>query len=200
MTRPLALLPLCGACLPDISHTLDPGPPPSEPPVVVVVDTADTGTAPLPVAEITMDATDYELWVGLDLDTFDPAADPEGTTWDLRFRRFEVALDGGVSGSGGVEVTALDEVPFDEVLQVAAGALFVTDEPDADGDGVPEYALADWYLYDEATHRLDPAPRTYVVRTTDDALYRLAFEAYYDENGTPARIALRTGPLTHPEE
>lgn len=206
MNRHLPMLLLCGGCLPDISHTLDPGPPPSDEPEVVVIipepaETGDTGALPpLPVAQITIDATDYERWVGLDLDTFDPNADPDGTTWDLRFRRFEVALDGGASGAGGVEVAALDEIPFDEVSQPPDGALFVTDQPDADGDGIPEYALADWYAYDESTHRLDPVPRTYVVRTTEDVLYRLAFDAYYDENGTPARISLRTGPLTHPEE
>jgi hypothetical protein len=192
------------ACLPDISDSLDPGPPPRAETTVVVVteppvrESGDTATEePLPVAEITVDATAYDVWSGLDLDAFDPLADPDGAAWDLRFRRFEVALNGGVSGGGGVEVTWLAGVPFDQVLDVPVDATWVTDEPDADGDGTPEHALIDWYDYDEDTHELSPADRTYVVRTTEGVPYRLAFEAYYDASGTPARIRIRTGPLSH---
>ncbi|MEZ4240287.1 MAG: HmuY family protein [Myxococcota bacterium] len=197
MTRLLPLLSL-GACLPDLSDSLDPGPPPADTDTVVVVtpgtpDTGDTAApVALPVAELVVDATAYDAWVGLDLDALDPAADPDGTAWDLRFQRFQVALH----GEAGVEVAALDGVPFDDVRSVPDGLVWQGDLPDADGDGVPEYALADWYDYDEATHELTPADRTWLVRTTEGAVHRLAFLAYYDDNGTPARIRLRAGPLT----
>lgn len=197
---------LVAACLPDISGSLDPGPPPDPDDTDVVVvttptvpaDTADTGPdepPPLPVAEITVDATDPGRWVGLDLDAFDPGADPDGEAWDLRFRRFEVAVSGGVSGAGGVEVARLEGVPFEDALAVPSDAVWATDLPDADGDGVLEYVFVDWYDYDQATHLLSPADRTYAVRTTEGAVYRLRFESYYDDAGTPARIRLRTGPL-----
>ena len=65
-----------------------------------------------------------------------------------------------------------------------------SDEGDADDDGVPEYALLDWYDYDYDTHELSPAERRWVVRTTEGAFFELGFESYYDAAGTPARIRL----------
>lgn len=190
----LPLLCLVG-CLPDISASIDPGPLDTAPDVLI-----DPGTGDEPfVAELEIDATDHELWQGLDLDALDPSADADGPSFDLAFRRFEVKLNGGVSGDGGVEAVVLDAVPFEEISEVPA-CCWITDEADADGDTVPEYALLTWYDYDYDTHQLAPADRTYVIRTTEQAVFRLAFVSYYNENGTPARIALRVGPLSAPEE
>lgn len=189
MSRALLLLLLPGCLLPDLSGALDPGRARSDEPVLIG-DTAD----PLFVVELTVDATDAERWVGFDLDALELPVDPEGATWDLRFRRYEVELDGGVSGDGDVAVAWVD-ASFDGLTEVPDGIAWLTDGPDADGDGVPERALDGWYVYDQATHQLSPAPGAWLVRTNAGALFRLAFLSYYDPAGTPARLRLQVGPL-----
>lgn len=156
-------------CYPSLEDTLDPGP-------TEVAQPSDG---------VRIDATDYDVWVGLDLDTL-AFVDDASASWDLAARRFEVKLNGGVSGDGGVEVADVDP---DAPGQIPAEGWY-TDEPDADGDGVPEYALQDWYLYDYETHELSPAPQTWLVRTTEGGIVELAFASYYDDAGTPARILL----------
>ncbi|MCB9689009.1 MAG: HmuY family protein [Alphaproteobacteria bacterium] len=190
---------LAGCLLPDLSGSLDPGPPAQTTPPVVVVTTGTGDTAePLVVAELTVDATDHDLWVGLDLDTLDPAAPADDPSVDLRLRRFEVLTNGGASGDGGVLVARLDGVAFADVHAVPTGLDWRADEPDADEDGHVEGVFDDWYVYDETTHELTPAPVTWLVRTTEDAVFRLVFLSYYDPSGTPARVSLRVGTL-HPD-
>ncbi|MEM6927585.1 MAG: hypothetical protein AAF602_11690, partial [Myxococcota bacterium] len=55
----LALLGVSGCLMPDLSDTLDPGPQ-TDPDAVIRSDGA--------VTELTVDATDQEAWVALDLD------------------------------------------------------------------------------------------------------------------------------------
>ncbi len=165
--------------LPDISDTLDPGP------------VADSGANDVGIdgdsGEIVVDATDYDVWVGLDLDTLSFTG-ADDVAHDLAFKRFEVDLQEGLAAA------AVEGVAFEDVTEVPEEG-WRTDEPDADGDGIPEYALADWYDYDKETHTLSPADRIYVVETTEAAAYKLGFVSYYDDAGTPAMITLQVALL-----
>lgn len=162
-----------GCLMPDLSDTLDPGPPPSAQAEVE--------------GGIIVDATSEVDWVGYDLDT-DAFVDHAGDAWDLAFRRFQVDL------AGDLGAAAVEAATFEEVTEVPSeGWRF--DEPDADGDGIPEYALGDWYDYDQDTHTLSPAARIYVVESTDGRLYKVGFYDYYDAAGTPARITFRAEEL-----
>lgn len=169
---------LSAGCYPDLSGALDPGPPPSDAPTEL--ETTGDGATLLQI-----DATDYDLWVYVDLDgfTFVDEGDP---TWDLGFRRFEIKLNGGVSGGAGVEASSTED-PFDAVTSPPDTG-WATDEADADGDEVPEYALLDWYAYDYDTHELSPVPLTWVIATSEGQHVKLRFDGYYDDNGTPAMI------------
>lgn len=139
-----------------------------------------------------LDASDDATWRRLDLETGMEADDG----WDLAGRRFHLRLDGGASGDGGVEVAP---VAGDLASVTAAPATgWITDAPDADGDGEVEYAFEQgdgWYAYDTQTHVLTPRPIVWVIRTNGDAVIKLAIESYYDEAGTPARFRLRWAPL-----
>lgn len=139
-----------------------------------------------------IDATDEEAWVYFDLETGtelevdDPMTDPD---WDLAFKRFHVASNGGVSGSAGSEVAVL-EATFDEVTEVPADG-FRVDEADGDDDNDdPDYVFADWYDYDFMTHVLTPKALTYVVLTGSGNAFKIAFEGYYDDAGTSATPTL----------
>ncbi|MEN0064216.1 MAG: HmuY family protein [Myxococcota bacterium] len=168
---------LSGCLMPSLADTLDPGP------------ALDDGELAFSngQAEFVVDATDRKVFVALDLDTLE-YLEMDDPSWDLAFRRFEVALQ------DGLEAVILDGVAFDEVVEVPEGE-WVTDQPDADDDGIPEYAFAEWYDYDFDNHTLAPADRTYVVRTTEDRTFKVGFQNYYDEAGTPARITMRIAEL-----
>ncbi len=162
-----------GCLIPDLSDTLDPGPAQDD--------------AALVEGGILVDATSEVDWVAYDLDAAD-FVEHTGDSWDLAFRRFQVDL------ADDLGAAAVEGVAFDEVTEVPSDG-WRFDEPDADGDGIPEYALGDWYDYDQSTHTLSPADRVYVVESSDLRLYKLAFYDYYDAAGTPARITFRAAAL-----
>src|SRR5262245_43792952 len=77
------------------------------------------------------DASAEGEWVHLDIDTGKEVA--ETGAWDLAFQRFHIISNGGVSGSAGVEVAALDGATFDGV-QNAPTAGFIADAADGADD------------------------------------------------------------------
>lgn len=166
-----------GCLMPDISDTLDPGP-------------ADGPSGATAEGGVLVDATDEKLWVAYDLDAGD-FSDHAGADWDLAFRRFQVDL------AEGLAAAMIEGVAFADVVEVPADGWRV-DEPDADDDGIPEYALGDWYDYDQDTHTLTPAARVYVVESTEGRYHKVAFDGYYDDAGTPARLTFRTAELPAP--
>jgi hypothetical protein len=171
------------ACAP----SLDPG------------DQDDTGShSEIGAGEAVIDATSQSDWVFLDLETAalvtpdDPADSP---LWDLGFRRYKAQLNGGVSGTGGMEAVPLPGVDYNTSLDVPTEG-WITDQPDADADGDLEYALDSWFAYDSETHIVTPADLIYVLRTVEGSLVKLGFLGYYDQAGTPGYVHLRWGPLS----
>lgn len=163
----------------------------------------DTDTdVDLTVTETTVDATSYDTWVYLDLDTLsvvEPADPSDSTEWDLGFMRSTVKVNGGVSGTGGVQVAPFAGYydAFDTSTQAPPHG-WITDEPDADGDGVPEYAMGGWYDYDSATHTLSPADVLYFVHGTGGGYFRLRFLDYYDDQGTSGVVRFESSAVEGP--
>lgn len=158
-------------------------------------DTEDTGNgADNGLTELAIDATDAEAWQYLELAT--GALVGEDDDWSLAFKRFDVKVNGGVSGDGGVEVAWVDAALSLDAQAPATG--WVTDEADADEDGEPEYALADWYDYDVSTHTLSPAAGSCFVRGVDGVTYALAFRDYYDDAGTSGFPTIAFGEVEDP--
>ncbi len=148
-----------------------------------------------------VDATAEDRWIyvslvdGVQLDVDDPQID---ASWDLAFQRFQIKLDGGVSGPAGVEAVVIDDAAFEDVEQAPADG-YVGDQPDGDDDNEdPDYALREWYDYNIMTHLLTPAPVVYVIRTGDERHYKLAIEAYYDDAGTSGHVSFRWAPVDAP--
>lgn len=141
-----------------------------------------------------VDATAMTGWRYLELGT---GSESSATgAWDLRFQRFHVSANGGVSGTAGVEVAFL-ETAFAAVVS-APSTGWVTDAEDSDDpDADPDYAFdqnESWYDYNVTTHVLTPRPRTYVVRSATRTV-KLAIETYYDRAGTAAWFRLRWAAL-----
>ncbi len=140
-----------------------------------------------------VDATDESAWQHLDLDT-GAAADGE-PSWDLAFSRFRVRVNGGVTGEGGARA-AFTSQAFESVTEPPMDTEWMVPVPDGEDDGdepdnVFNNGEDDWYDYDPSTHTLTPKARTYLIATTEQRFFKLAFESYYDDAGTPALVRFR---------
>lgn len=151
------------------------------------------------VVTTVVDAGDESAWQHLDLDTGISTQDG----WDLAFSRFRVRTNGGVSGSGGVLVAELDGRSFDSVTRAPEDG-WTADRPDGDADDDTEAdnvfnnGTKDWYEYELSTHTLTPRDVTYVVASTEARFYKLRFESYYDDAGSPAIVRFRWAEIQPP--
>jgi hypothetical protein len=193
-----AALVLQGACAEDLSQRLEPDAAPSEAGPIDV----DPGDG---VQQARVDAKDEAQWVYMNLAQGKVVPEEEAsdaTAWDLALRRFNIKLNGGASGSGDAAVALLPGAAFDDVTEVPADATFLTDETDANGDGVDEYVMSigdtRWYAYEATTHVLTPKELVYVVRGADSSFYKLEMLDYYDAAGTAGYPLFRWAPLAAP--
>ncbi|MGB1014850.1 MAG: HmuY family protein [Nannocystaceae bacterium] len=143
--------------------------------------------------ETVVDARDETKWVYLDLESghFVVPNTPEDTVeWDLAFQRFNIAVNGGTSGSGGVEVAALEGEMFASVIEAPSSGYItdnVQDKPE-DMETTPGYAFDLWYDYNPSNHILTPRELVYVVRTVEGNFFKVQLLDYYDEAGTSGYV------------
>lgn len=142
------------------------------------------------VTATTVDSTDANAWLYVDLDE-DMLEVSEGDQgWDLGFSRQRVKLNGGVSGEAGVEVAIVEADSLKEVTEPPATG-FVTDLVDDDDENAePEYAFDAWFDYDSTSHVLTPKPLVFVVRTTEEQYVAIEILSYYDEAGSSGLFSL----------
>lgn len=200
-----ALLWACAEDLPD---------PDAPPPADSKLEAKDLGDGSF---ELTLDATSQTEWLYLSLaerSLVSPTAPLDDPNWELAFRRFHVRVNGGVSGTKGVEVATLTGTTFEAVTEAPANG-YLADSAKVDGgdqeppDFVNEVdahlvfnlpnavSESGWYSYDPVAHTLSPAEVVYVVRVGAQH-HKLRFLAYYDDAGTPGFVKLRVGPVDPP--
>jgi len=155
-------------------------------------DTDDTATDD---GTLQIDASADDTWVYVDLAA--RAVVSENGAWSLAFKRFEVKLNGGISGDGDVEAVWIDADYADVSEAPAAG--WMTDEEGGDTDVEDALALGAWYDYDPTTHVLTPAAGTWAIRGVDGATYKLVFTTYYDDAGTSGYPTLRFDEIDDPD-
>lgn len=131
----------------------------------------------------------------------DPAA---STEWDLGLRRFSIKVNGGVSGSQAMLVAAITDQDFAAVTKAPSSG-YATDEAREGMSSNPDFIGGDeaafvffapnpasengWYLYDEPTHSLSPAPIVYVLRAADGtSFYKLQITKYYNQAGEAGHV------------
>jgi hypothetical protein len=171
-------------------------PDPSSRPDASLVDSSIDGVSPMgavttkqwPDGTYTtlVNATSETEWTYVDFET--RAEVPATGPWDLRFQRSYISANGGVSGTGGVEVAPIPAGSLAEVTAAPATG-WITDAPDDDNNMIPEYAFEQgdgWYEYNAEKHTLKPRPLVWVVKTVGGSTIKLAIERYYDAAGTPA--------------
>ena len=163
-------------------------------------DTAAGADTEVYEGTVTVDSTSYDEWVYFDLAGgmyADPPSPEDSKDWDLGFQRFNIKVNGGVSGTAGVEVAALQSEDYGTLFAAPTDG-YVTDEADGDGDGVPDYAFKDWYVYDYQTHVLTPADIVYVARSAEGSYFKIQIEDYYDDAGSPAMVRFSWDPVENP--
>lgn len=161
--------------------------------MVFTVSTAVfTASAELHQNILTVDATDHENWAYINFtegETVDIADAASSLAWDLGFKRTEVVVNGGVSGSGKTEALALKDISFEDVLEAPEGDYV------SDTDQIMTFARGDgWYTYTgPPNHWILPNPKVYVLRIATDAERRstnpynyakIRFIGYYENNET----------------
>jgi hypothetical protein len=151
-----------------------------------------------------VDASEKEVWVYLDLDA--RAELPVGEAlatgrWDVRFQRFKLESNGGVTGEGSVEVAALPGADFDALTRAPAEGFHAdrADGPDENTDTDSAFLEGDgWYSYNILQHKLSPRDVVYVVRTGEARYFKLKMEAYYDAAGSAGNLTFLWGPVEAP--
>ncbi len=151
--------------------------------VVTISITVLTVYADLHHNTLTVDATDRESWVYVNLleggivDIKDAATSLE---WDLGFQRTAVITNGGNSGPGDAEVLVVEDFDFEDILEAPEGE-YISDTEQiatiARGDG--------WYTYTgPPNHWILPNARVYILRTAIGDYAKLRFMGYYENNET----------------
>jgi len=154
-----------------------------------------------------VNSSSYEDWIYLDLSTKEektPNNPMASQGWDLAFQRFDITLNGGVSGSGGVEVLAIQGADFD-ALTVAPATGYASDLADGTDEGNDpdlffQSQSGNWYDYNSETHVLTPKDKTYVVHSVEGDYYKFRILGYYDMAGTSGHLSFQWGLLDAPAE
>ncbi len=139
-----------------------------------------------------VNATDYEVWNYLDLETnaFVEVDDPMvSSDWDIAMLRYHIKLNSGIHGPAEVQAVIIEESDYDTYTEVPVEG-YQIDLEDEDGDGIPEYVFGTWYDYDVSTHILTPKPTFYVVRSKNQFHYKFQILSYYSDAGTPANVRI----------
>lgn len=188
------------ACVEDLSPDVDS----DDPGVDTDTDTDEDTEAPALIAltgpeadgsfTAKVKATSNDLWVHLDMET--PEWTDEGGDWSIAFKRYQIALNGGVSGDAGVEAVFEPGLAYEAATEAPVEG-WITDVEDADDDGDPELAFDTWYDYDASTHVLTPKPGTWFVRGLGDT-YAFEVLSYYSEAGDSGYPSVRFKPVTDP--
>lgn len=142
----------------------------------------------------TMGGPDFvylDLGTGLQVAPANPADD---ASWDLTFNFSTIQVNGGVNGTGNVEVAAFDDGAYDALSQAPAGG-YATDATDDDvfksGDG--------WYTYDFMTHDFTVhADRYYAIRDAAGDFWKLRMTGFVDDAGTPGFPSFDWEAITAP--
>lgn len=193
---------LCGSgCADDLSQELNP---PGTPDVPAQSDHVISNVESGGSVSSRVDASSMTAWIyfqfagGKEVTPQDPQDSPE---WDLGFQRYQIKVNGGVSGPAGVEVALVAGTPFDSLL-VAPSSGYVTDQPPtADMPMEPSYAFTQtgtWYNYNPNTHILTAKEQVYVVHSQAGAYFKLQVTGYYDKAGSSGYPVLRWKSIMAP--
>jgi hypothetical protein len=145
-----------------------------------------TGAAFGAVATRTLDLSSGPVYLDLANGTVASTA-----AWDLKFSGFDIRINGGVSGTGGVSAVLDESTPFTQITSTyAASAPPVAYKADAYG-GV--FVTSPWYRYNitGTDNQIWPNFNVYLIKR-GETVYKVQIISYYSASGTPRQITVRT--------
>ena len=152
-----------------------------------------------------VNAESTEQWVYFNLDgamEVQPDNPTDDLTWDIAFQRFKIKSNGGISGTGEVEIARLSGADYTELTAAPLDGYQVDEEDSEDQDSDPDYVFLGedpWYEYDLQSHILSPADFIYVIRSVDGGYFKFQMLDYYDEAGTSGYPLFQWGIVNAPE-
>lgn len=134
---------------------------------------------PLVGTEVTIDASDRDVWVYFNLDTGE-VTDAE-SPWHMAFKSHVIATN----GPGHVGVAVVDGVNINQVTRPPAQEYHV-DDPEGDTADLAFHGEDAWYTYNPSNHDFAAKKRVYVVaHTEDNTAYAVQMIGFTNEEGDP---------------
>ena len=163
-----------------------------------------------------IDASSEEEWVHLDLiggQQVVPSSPNDDAGWDIAWRRTDMKVNGGVSGTAGVEIYAGLRDDWDARSSAASGdyhsdetdALAFQTYPEREIGGECTFAADGdygWYYYSgfcdkgNGNHYISPRDVVYTVRGRNGNVWKFRVLEYYDEAGSAAHPLIEYAPIT----
>jgi hypothetical protein len=128
-------------------------------------------------------ATSKDDWIYFDFET-ETEVLADNPAWDVGFQRFKIKLNEPAA------VATLKDAAFDSLTEAPADGF----EQDLPKSPEPDYAFLrndGWYFYNLNNHTLTTRAYTYVLRSTEGALFKLSFVNYYDSTGSSGYPAFK---------
>ena len=125
----------------------------------------------------TIEAGDENRWRFFSLRTGQLVEKPHALEWDLAFRRFHIATNGG-PGFAGQGASGIVE---------SAGQTPALQQTSADST---KSGFGKWYNYGFSSHLLTPKPLNYRVLDAEGTAYTLRILSYYCPGATPGCITI----------
>ena len=128
---------------------------------------------------VTVNASSVDQWRFFDFERGTILELPDTTGWDLAFQRFRIIASDGALDLGATEFEAVRRAPEKDY----AATSFDRDTVNA--------ALDRWYSYSWITHRLQPRPSVYAIRTHNGHYAKVEFLSYYCTGMAPGCVTFR---------
>lgn len=167
------------------------------------ISTVDAGASAGADRTLQIDASRMDAWTYFDLETGQVASEPAALPgWDLAMQRMSIKLNGGVSGTAGVQASVVTGTPYAS-LSAAPAAGWDTDRADGpDTDLMADFLLSvgetSWYDYDGTSHKLSPRPHVYAVKSGEGTYYKLAVLNYYNAAGSAGYLTVQWAKIAAP--
>lgn len=142
------------------------------------------------VATQTIDLSTGPVYLNLESGIVNAAS-----AWDLRLSGFEIRVNGGVSGTGGVSAVVDATTPFAQITaQQASFVPAVAYRADSYGGA---FVTSPWYRYNitGTDNQIWPNFNVYLVKR-GDTVYKVQIISYYSATGTPRQITVRSSRLS----
>lgn len=146
---------------------------------------ADFGATQTRTVTVTTTPVYFDLTTG---------SESSAAAWDVRFSGWDIQLNGGVSGPGGVSAVVDESTPFAQITSTYA-AMVPPQAFRSDAFG-GVFTESPWYRYNitGTDNQIWPTFNVYLVKRGSE-VHKVQLTSYYSTGGQPRHITVRSAPL-----